>query len=119
MLSTAEKICIRCKSVPRVRGQRWCRRCRNAYARAHRPKYAELSERARLKSTCRAYTNVLIRRGSIGRGPCQVCGGNDNLEAHHTDDYSNPRAVVWLCRIHRLALRDRDALPIQLRAAQR
>jgi hypothetical protein len=37
--------------------------------------------------------------GSILPLPCQRCGSNDNVEAHH-EDYSRPLDVVWLCREH-------------------
>ena len=39
-----------------------------------------------------------IRRGLLGKQPCQVCGETD-AEAHHPD-YDRPRAVQWLCRRH-------------------
>jgi ferric-dicitrate binding protein FerR (iron transport regulator) len=41
-----------------------------------------------------------LRRGSLLRKPCEVCGGK--AEAHH-DDYSKPLEVRWLCRAHHKA----------------
>lgn len=52
----------------------------------------------------RAYTNVLVRRGHLERGPCWC--GNSKAEAHHPD-YSNPRLVEWLCRPHHLKVHGR------------
>lgn len=43
-----------------------------------------------------------VKTGQISREPCQVCGSNENLCAHH-DDYALPLAVVWLCAKHHKA----------------
>ena len=40
-----------------------------------------------------------VRYGEIRRGPCEVCGTEEKVEAHH-DDYSRPLDVRWLCRDH-------------------
>lgn len=39
------------------------------------------------------------RRGKLTRQPCEVCGAESNIEAHHSD-YSKPLDVNWLCREH-------------------
>lgn len=43
-------LCIRCKEAPRQGSQRWCRACRNAYMREHRPKHKDLSEEAKARN---------------------------------------------------------------------
>jgi hypothetical protein len=53
---------------------------------------------ARRRANCRSYTHVLVARGHLTKGPCEVCGISD-VEAHH-DDYSDPRRVRWLCVAH-------------------
>lgn len=98
------KRCTRCRRRPR-RGpkQRWCLRCHAAANRATRPTYGELSPLQRLKSRCRSYTNMLIRRGVLVRGPCAWPGCvYADTQAHHPD-YTKPRLVVWFCRPHHLA----------------
>lgn len=65
--------------------------------RKNRVPYAALSEEEKQQSRCRAYTNVLIKRGTLKRGPCATCGTTKNVEAHHPD-YSKPREVIWKCR---------------------
>jgi len=64
--------------------------------RQNRPKHSELPDEARRRANCRAYTNVLVRRGKLVRTPCAFCGA-DEVQAHH-EDYADPRAVVWVCR---------------------
>lgn len=61
-----------------------------------RPKHSELSPEARKKANCRAYTNELIRRGKLTRGPCEDCGSTEKVQPHH-DDYDDPRNVRWKC----------------------
>jgi hypothetical protein len=41
-----------------------------------------------------------VLAGQIEKWPCMECGAE--AEAHHPD-YSNPLAVVWLCKIHHRA----------------
>lgn len=67
--------CTRCQRERRVPGQRWGRRCRAAYTRAHRRPYRFLSVTAK-----------------------QPCGcGVKTVQAHHRD-YTRPDLVDWLCR---------------------
>jgi hypothetical protein len=45
-----------------------------------------------------------IRDRRLIRQPCTICGGSENIHAHHRD-YTKPLDVVWLCvkchqRIH-------------------
>lgn len=44
-----------------------------------------------------------MKRWSIPKGPCAVCGSTDNIEAHH-EDYRYPLDVVWLCHEHHVDL---------------
>lgn len=37
-----------------------------------------------------------IRDGRLVRQPCERCGGDENIHAHH-EDYSKPLDVTWLC----------------------
>ncbi len=43
-------------------------------------------------------TNAL-RNGNLIRHPCEVCGSEKYIHAHH-DDYAEPLNVKWLCAIH-------------------
>lgn len=40
-----------------------------------------------------------VHKGRLIRQPCEVCGAEDLIVAHH-DDYSKPLEVRWLCRQH-------------------
>ena len=41
-------------------------------------------------------TGSAIRNGKLFKEPCEKCGSEDNIHAHH-DDYSKPLNVRWLC----------------------
>jgi len=40
-----------------------------------------------------------VRRGLLKKQPCEVCGTEIRVEAHHPD-YTKPLEVKWLCRVH-------------------
>ena len=42
---------------------------------------------------------VAMAAGVIERQECDICGTCGSLIAHHPD-YSEPLAVIWLCRTH-------------------
>lgn len=37
--------------------------------------------------------------GKLVKGPCEMCGVDQTIEAHH-DDYLQKLVVRWLCRKH-------------------
>lgn len=43
-----------------------------------------------------------IREGRLARQPCEVCGTETDVHAHH-EDYSRPFEIRWLCRAHHAA----------------
>lgn len=51
------------------------------------------------KYKARYTINNAIRLGHVKRGPCESCGEQLDIHAHH-DDYSRPLDVRWLCREH-------------------
>jgi hypothetical protein len=57
-----------------------------------------------------------IKRGSIIREPCAICGSMDT-EAHH-EDYSKPLEVVWLCKKHHREKHDEMKLNMNAYAIQ-
>lgn len=40
-----------------------------------------------------------LKKGSLVREKCCMCGTDENIHAHH-DDYSKPLDVMWLCPVH-------------------
>ena len=92
-VSRLTKPCSRCGIEDPIHGQRYCRRCKNAYAREHRK---PLTPEARVKMRARSYANVYQRRGKLVPEPCKACGSMF-VQKHHPD-YSKPLAVEWLCQ---------------------
>lgn len=43
-----------------------------------------------------------IANGKLKREPCQMCGTEKFVHAHH-DDYTKPLEVMWLCAQHHAA----------------
>lgn len=68
-------------------------RKRNEYFRLYAKK------RDPLKLKARQVINYLILKKVIFKKPCEVCGKNGRIEAHHPD-YSKPLEVKWLCPKH-------------------
>lgn len=88
-------ICGRAKDRP---SYSYCRLCWNAYQRAKRPKYKDLSPLQRRRSIIRSVHNVYRRRGKILAEICFACGSNKNIELHHPDIDKKPSDVIPLCR---------------------
>lgn len=94
--------CAFCENLVRSMGQRTCHTCHAEAMRKHRATH-KLSGEALKRAKCRWKLNVYVKRGSIKKQPCEVCGAAQTLEAHH-EDYDKPLEVKWLCRKHHLAL---------------
>ena len=66
-------------------------------------KAGEVVARWRGQDKRRMRAHNMVRR-AVGAGklepkPCERCGREDNIHAHH-DDYSKPLDVSWLCPVH-------------------
>lgn len=57
----------------------------------------EWFNRNSLKKAAHTITCNAIRDGRLIRQPCEWCGTEKNIHAHH-EDYNFPMAVTWLCR---------------------
>jgi hypothetical protein len=53
----------------------------------------------RLKKKAHQAVSYAVQKGKLVRQPCERCGTNENVVAHH-EDYSKPLDVVWLCKYH-------------------
>ncbi len=51
------------------------------------------------KIRVRSLTRSYIKAGKLIKQPCEVCGYDKYVEAHH-DDYNKPMDIRWLCRNH-------------------
>lgn len=55
--------------------------------------------RNRKKNRAKDKVAYAIRRGTIQRKPCEMCGATEHVHAHH-DDYDKPLEVRFLCSKH-------------------
>ena len=62
------------------------------YLKEYRDKYPN-----KYKAHC--IVNNAIRSKKLYKEPCEVCGTEENIHAHH-DDYAKPLNVRWLCSAH-------------------
>ena len=44
-------------------------------------------------------TERAIKKGLLVPQPCEVCGAQGRMHAHHAD-YNKPLEVQWLCQLH-------------------
>lgn len=79
----------------------WCKPCHAAYYRERRKYLADApdNEGQKIKRSVRVLTRNYITAGKLIKEPCEVCGTDKDVEAHH-DDYNKPLDVRWLCRKH-------------------
>jgi hypothetical protein len=88
----------RCKCGTAITGRaKRCNPCHAAYMRLNRKSWSELSDLERMKAGARSALKMAVRRGTVVKGPCAICGTDQNIEGHH-EDYSKPLEVAWLCR---------------------
>lgn len=55
-----------------------------------------------LKRAAHVLVGNRVKNGHLIKQPCQMCGTELGVQAHH-DDYSRPLDVMWLCVIHHKA----------------
>ena len=70
--------------------------------------YKRLTPEAKQKRRARGVVHMAIKRGTMQRLPCSVCG-NPNSEAHHHKGYDpiNARNVIFLCKDHHIDVEKR------------
>ena len=75
-----------------------CRNWRNADPERSRLAQRRWEAKNKEKVLANKKLGYALRKGTIQRQPCVVCG-ELKVHAHHTD-YSKPLQVEWLCVIH-------------------
>lgn len=73
-----------------------CRTCKHLRVKLNRSKR---TEEQILKENVRRLTWMKMADGTLIRLPCEICGTDKDVQAHH-DDYNRPLEVRWLCRKH-------------------
>ncbi len=97
-------ICTMCEDGPRVKNQRWCQGCKNAWMRKKRAVsgynvYCQSREQ-RVKTRNRTRSRMRRLRGPVLRYICSICGSDEQIEHHHPDHFGNPDLTVPMCRRH-------------------
>jgi hypothetical protein len=87
-------LCSKCNKLKESK-KRYCKACFNLYMKQWR-KIHPLNEFQRAKAITRSKTKVYVTRGKIKKLPCNMCGTNDKVQAHH-HDYNDFMNVEWLC----------------------
>ena len=59
----------------------------------------EYREKNPVKYKAHTMINNAIRDGKLFIEPCQHCGSDSSVHAHH-DDYAKPLNIRWLCAVH-------------------
>ena len=88
--------CATCGAIKKNPRDAYCGKCKYAAIKARRPfrTYEQI-----FKDNVRKFTWARINDGTLIRLPCEVCGVNESVDAHH-DDYHKPLDVRWLCKKH-------------------
>jgi hypothetical protein len=94
---TLSPLCSKCKNEKELTTKRYCRKCTAEYLREWR-KTHPLTDEQKFKANVRSNTKMKLRRGTLLRLPCQICG-DEKSEAHHLD-YLKPDLIEWLCLKH-------------------
>ena len=86
----------------------------DAYAKANPERLNRIKkawiERNPEKRAAHIAVGNAVRKGTLVKQPCEVCGVARPVHAHH-DDYSMPLEVRWLCPAHHAEERRRRDNP--------
>lgn len=93
--------CQKCKH--KIYQRSWYRKNQRSYADPERRREYEMGRyhgdpEYRLRKKARNAISIRLKRGTMTRGDCAMCGLPD-AQAHH-NDYERPLDVVWLCEEH-------------------
>ena len=95
-----EKACTRCGVVKPVAEYHRSAGARDGLASRCRPCVSASRSRQPAKQRKAHYlVNRAIVSGELSPQPCEVCGTEERIEAHHPD-YDRPLDVMWLCARH-------------------
>lgn len=73
---------------------------------------AKMRKKNRKKIACRGKFWRAYKRGSIKKQPCQWCGSEEKVEAHHYD-YDRPYDIAWLCPLHHKSWHRANAIRVK------
>lgn len=78
-----------------------CKECTNARNREENRDRSDIE-----KQIVRRKTRDAVENGELVKGPCEVCGTDEDIEAHHLhyDQPDSHLVVQWLCVEHHRAV---------------
>jgi hypothetical protein len=105
----SEKTCVICNKKYLRGGHLTCSKiCRDIYNKEYFYKWAQKNrgtrpytyEKTEIKIKALREMHAALRKGTISRKSCNVCG-DENSEGHH-EDYTKPLDIIWLCKKHHM-----------------
>lgn len=91
-------LCPSCGKERKYNETGYCKKCNNIRSAKWKREHPKTGEDLH-KYKIRQLTRYAIIKGYIKQLPCEVCGTNENVEAHH-ESYDDPFNIRFLCRNH-------------------
>lgn len=101
--SNPDRVKARAEYAKTEKGMERTKAAKDKWAKNNKGKVYEITKSYResnpKKYKAHGMVAYAIKCGNLVKKPCEICGGNKDIHAHH-DDYSEPLNIRWLCASH-------------------